>query len=160
MRLKMGKKKTYVVNLSQAEREHLENIVSSGVEQARKLTRARILLKADHDWTDKEISNALDVGSATVERIRKRCAEEGMTAALERKKSSRQYESKIDGETEAHLIALACGAPPEGRASWTLSLLSDRLVKLEQVELESVSYETVRKALKKTNLNRGKISNG
>lgn len=95
----MGKKKTYVVNLSQAEREHLENIVSSGIEQARKLTRARILLKADHDWTDKEISNALDVGSATVERIRKRYAEQGIMAALERKKSSRQYESKIDGET-------------------------------------------------------------
>ena len=83
-----------------------------------------------------------------------------MTAALERKKSSRQYESKIDGETEAHLIALACSAPPEGRASWTLRLLSSHLVKLEQVELEGVSYETVRKALKKTNLNRGKISNG
>lgn len=155
----MGKKQTYVVDLSQSEREHLENMVSSGTEKARKLTRARILLKADHSWTDREISNALDVGTATVERIRKRYAENGLSSALNRKKSSRQYDQKIDGEIEAHLIALACGSPPEGRARWTIRLLSDRLVNLEQVKLEAVSRETVRKVLKKTNLNLGRRNN-
>ncbi len=147
----MGRKQTYQVKLSQSERDHLENMVSTGTEKVRKLTRARILLKANAGWSDPEIAQALDVGVSTIERARKRYATEGLEAALNRKPTRRQYEQKIDGEAEAHLIALACGEPPEGYAEWSLRLLAERLVRLEQVEIESVSHETVRQVLKKTN---------
>jgi transposase len=156
----MARKQEYQVKLSQSERDHLENLVSTGTEKARKLTRARILLKADEGWIDKEIAKALDVGSATVRRIRVRYAREGLDSALNRKKSRRQYERKLDGADEAHLIALACGEPPAGYARWSLRLLSERLVSLEQVKIESVSHETVRQVLKKTNLSPGGTSSG
>ena len=146
----MSKKKTYTVDLSEKERDHLINMISSGTEKARKLTRARILLKADEDWIDKDISQALDVGRATVERIRKKYFEKGLEYAINRKPSSRQYKRKIDGKTEAYLIALSCGDAPAGYANWTLRLLADRLVKLEQVEIETISHETVRQVLKKS----------
>ena len=147
----MPRKKTYEVELPRSERGHLENLVSTGVAKARKLTHARILLKADEDWTDDAISQALDVGIATVGRIRRKYADGGLNNALNRKVSSRQYEYKIDGKTEAHLVALVCGKAPEGYARWTLRLLADRLVRLEQVEIGSISHETVRQALKKMN---------
>ncbi len=156
----MGRKKIFEVNLSQTEHDHLKNLVSVGEEKTRKLTRARILLKANEGWTDEQIHEALDVGQATVGRVRKRYAEAGLEVALNRRPTSRQYERKIDGKTEAHLIAMACGDAPEGYARWSLRLLSERLVALEQVEIESVSHETIRQALKKTNSNHGKISNG
>ncbi len=156
----MGRKKIYEVNLSQGEGDHLKNLVSAGVEKTRKLTRARILLKASEGWTDEQIHEALDVGQATVGRIRKRYAEEGLEVALNRRPTSRQYERKIDGKTEAYLIAMTCGDAPAGYARWSLRLLSERLVALEEVEIESVSHETIRQALKKTNSNHGKISNG
>ncbi|MBS1250093.1 MAG: hypothetical protein MAG431_01682 [Chloroflexi bacterium] len=145
----MPRKKMYEVNLSEKERDHLINLVSSGTEKARKLTRARILLKADEGWIDKDISEALNVGRATVERIRKKYFEGDLAKAINRKPSSRQYERKIDGKVEAHLIALSCGEPPKGYADWSLRLLADRLVKLEQVDIESISHETVRQVLKK-----------
>lgn len=145
----MPRKKMYEVNLSEKERDHLINLVSSGTEKARKLTRARILLKADEEWIDKDISEALNVGRATVERIRKKYFEGDLAKAINRKPSSRQYERKIDGKVEAHLIALSCGEPPIGYADWSLRLLADRLVKLEQVDIESISHETVRQVLKK-----------
>jgi transposase len=156
----MPRKKVYEVKLSCPERDHLINLISSGTENARKLTRGRILLKADEDWTDDLISQALDVGIATVGRIRRKYAEGGLDNALNRQPSRRQYERKIDGKSEAHLVALVCGEPPEGYAHWTLRLLADRLVKLEQVEVESVSHETIRQVLKKTTLSPGKTSNG
>ena len=156
----MGRKKVFEVNLSQAERDHLKNLVSVGVEKVRKLTRARILLKASEGWTNKQIHEALDVGQTTVERIRKRYAEEGLEAALHRRPTSRQYERKIDGKAEAYLIAMTCGDAPEGYARWSLRLLAERLVTLEQVEIESVSHETVRQTLKKMTSNRGKTNNG
>ena len=156
----MGRKKVYEVNLSKAERDHLENLVSTGVEKARKLTRARILLKANEGWTDKQIHEALDVGQPTVGRVRKRYAEEGLDVSLNRRPTRRQYERKIDGKAEAHLIALVCGEAPEGYARWSLRLLSERLVALEQVEIESVSHETERQALKKTDSSPGRINNG
>lgn len=143
-------KKLYEVELSQAEREHLENLVSSGVEKVRKLRRARILLKADAKWCDQDICDAFDVSRPTVERTRKRYAEEGFSIALNGKAGQRRYERKLDGRDEAHLVALVCGAPPEGYAQWSLRLLADEFVKLEQVELESISHETVRQVLKKT----------
>jgi len=156
----MPKKKTYKIDLSEKERDHLINMISSGTEKTRKITRARILLKADEDWMDKDISEALDVGRATVERIRKKHFEKGLEYAINRRPSSREYERKIDGKIEAHLIALSCGEPPAGYADWTLRLLADRLVKLEQVEIETISHETVRQVLKKSASNHGSRSNG
>lgn len=156
----MARKQEYQVNLSQSERDHLENLISSGTEKARKLTRVRILLKADAGWTDKQIVEALDVGHPTVGRIRKRYAAQGLDSAISRKTPRRQYERKLDGADEAQLIALTCGEPPEGYARWSLRLLSERLVTLEQVEIESVSHETIRQVLKKTNSSPGKTNNG
>lgn len=156
----MARKQEYLVKLSQSEREHLENLISKGVEKARKLTRARILLKADAGWTDEQTAKALDVGMSTIGRIRKRYATEGLKVALNRKPTRRQYERKIDGAAEAQLIALACGDPPVGYALWSLRLLAERLVRLEQVEIKSVSHETVRQVLKKTNSSPGRTSNG
>jgi transposase len=142
-------KKKYIVDLTVEEREELEALISSGVDSARKLTRARILLKADEGWTDKAISEALDVGRATVERVRKRFVEWGGIAAIERRKPRRRYERKLDGDAEARLIALACSAPPEGYERWTLRLLAERVVQLKAVDVESVSHEAVRQVLKK-----------
>jgi transposase len=153
-------KKIYIVELSKSERDHLENIVSTGTEKARKLTRARILLKADEGWTDPQIQAALDVSRPTVERVRHKYVTEGLTAALNRKQPDRDYQRKIDGRDEAHLIALVCGDPPEGYAKWSMRLLAERFVALEQVEVETVSHETVRQTLKKMNLSPGKTNNG
>jgi transposase len=156
----VGRKQAYQVKLSQDERDHLENLVSSGVERARKLTRARILLKADAGWTDEAIAEALDVGSATVGRVRQRYCEGGLSRAINRKRPDREYERKVDGEVEAHLVALVCSGPPPGHAEWSLRLLAERVVKLEQVDLDSLSHVTVRQVLKKTNSNRGASRNG
>ena len=101
--------------------------------------------------TDEEIARSLQIASATVERVRRRCVEEGIEAALGRKEQQRRRPRKLDGAAEAHLIAMACGEPPEGRARWTLRLLADRLVEWEIVD--SIHPETVRKTLKKTNSN-------
>jgi transposase len=152
--------KKYIVDLTPAERETLESLLASGQESARKLTRARVLLKADEDWTDAAISDALDVGTATVERVRKRFVEWGGIQAIERRKPRRRYERKLDGEGEARLVALACSAPPEGRERWTLQLLADELVALEAVDIESISYETVRRVLKKKGLSLGDMNSG
>lgn len=151
----MPRKKTYKVALSKSERDHLINMISSGTEKARKLTRARILLKAAEGWIDADISQALNVGTATVARIRKKYFQAGLAQAVNRKPSSRKYECKIDGQIEAHLIALSCGEAPVGYARWTLRLLAERLVELEQVDLESISHETVRQVLKKNASNPG-----
>ena len=145
--------KRYMVALTDEERRSLRALVSSGKGAARKLTHARILLKADArrggpGWTDLAISEGVDVGTATVERVRKRFVEEGLEAALVPAKSNRVYERKLDGDGEAHLIALACSESPEGRNRWTLELLADRMVALGQVD--SLSYQTVRRVLKKT----------
>jgi transposase len=151
-------RKKYIVTLTDEERAELRQMISSGTAPAQKLARARILLKADSGggrigWGDAAIARALDVGQATVARARQRFVEEGFEMALNTKRSGRHYPRAIDGEAEAHLIALACSQPPEGRARWTLRLLAGRLVELGVVE--SASYEAVRKTLKKTNLSPG-----
>ena len=151
-------KKKYIVTLTQEEREMLQEMLSRGKAAARKLTHARILLKADvaasgPGWNDEGIAEALEVGRATVERVRKEFVEEGLEAALERHKPRRQYRRTLDGDGEAHLIALACQKPPEGRSRWTLQLLADRMVQLEYVD--QISYQTVRRTLKKTNSSLG-----
>lgn len=151
-------KKRYLVTLTLEEREELQSIVSTGNAAARKLVRARILLLADEakggpKKSDPEITEALGCGRATVERVRKQFVEEGLQATLTPKPTTRTYENRLDGKAEAHLVAIACGSPPEGRGRWTLRLLADRMVGLGYVE--SVSHETVRQTLKKTNSSRG-----
>jgi hypothetical protein len=144
--------KKYRVRLTGEERNHLEKLVRKGKAHARKLLYARILLKADEDgpasWTDERIAEALEVSVATVARERKRYFEEGLEVALMPKKPGRPRRRVLDGRAEAHLIALACSSPPEGREHWSLRLLADRMVELGYVE--SLSYETVRRTLKKT----------
>ena len=140
----------YIVTLNAEEREMLQNMIRSGTERARKLTRARILLKADEGWKDEEICKALDVGRATVERVRKRFVLEGLAAGLNHRRSRRQYRCKVDGEQEARLIAVTCSKPPAGRARWSLRLLADRVVELQIVD--TVSHETIRQVLKNNEL--------
>jgi transposase len=150
--------KKYTVTLTAEERQQLHDLTRAGKAAAKKLMHARILLKADAApggpaWPDERIAQALDVSAATTGRVRQRFVEEGLEAALVRKKQGRPSRERVlDGRAEARLIALACSAPPAGRAAWTLRLLADRLVELEVVG--AVSYETVRRVLKKTNSGR------
>lgn len=137
----------YVVNLSADERETLRQLLRSGNASARRMMRARILLKSDEGLTDAEVAAAVDVGIATVHRIRQRCVEEGVEAALgERPRAGGP--SLLSGSAQAHLIAVACSTPPDGRPRWTLRLLADRVVELKLAE--RCSHETVRRVLKKT----------
>jgi len=146
--------KKYVVRLTSEERAKLQRLVSVGKAAARKILHARILLQADQGpdgpaWTDVQIAGALTAHPRTVAGVRERLVEQGLEAALNRKKQEHPSRSpKLDGKAEARLIALRCGEPPQGRIRWTLHLLADRLVELRAVD--SVSYETVRRALKKT----------
>jgi transposase len=139
----------YIVTLTEEERTGLRKLVTSGKRAARTLTRARILLKTDGGDDDQTIAQALDVGLSTIYRVRQRCVEEGVEAAITSRKPRRHYQRKLDGSQEAHLIALTCGEPPKGRARWTLRLLADRMVQLGYVD--RVSHETVRGTLEKTN---------
>ena len=150
--------KRYRVTLTVDERQELRKLVSTAKAAVRKLMRARVLLLADQaeggpGKADPEIAEAVSCGCATVERVRKQFVEEGLDAVLQPKPNTRVYERKIDGRAEAHLIAVVCGAPPKGRARWTLRLLGDQMVILGHVE--SLSHETVRQTLKKTNLSLG-----
>ena len=145
--------KKYRVTLTIEESAALEQRVRSGKGAARMLNHARVLLKADEGdggpgLTDAEVAEALETGLATVARVRQRFVEQGLDAALVPKPTARAYGRKLDGAGEAHLVKLACSAPPDGRNRWTLQLLADRMVALGHVE--TMSYETVRRALKKT----------
>ena len=150
--------KRYRVRLSEEEQQGLRSLVSKGRAAAYKQTHARILLlcdenQADGAMKDEEIARALKLGTATVERVRRRGVEEGLEAALGRRQQLNRRQRKLDGAGEAHLIALTCSQPPEGRAGWTLRLLADQLVECEIVD--SISTETVRQTLKKTNSSPG-----
>jgi len=151
--------KKYNVRLSKDERATIKKLMTSGRGPARMFTRARILLKADQSdegpgWSDERISEALEVTVQTIERVRKQLVEEGFDAVLSRREYKQKVSrKKIDGDMEAHLIALSCSDPPEGRARWTLRLLADTVVELGYVE--NISHEAIRQTLKKTNLNRG-----
>jgi transposase len=150
--------KRYRVTLLEEERQELQSMVSAGKASARKLVRARILLLADQadggpGKPDHEIADALGCGRATIGRTRQQFVEDGMDAALNPKPTTRIYQRRLDGKAEAHLVAIACGAPPEGRARWTLRLLADRMVGLGCVE--SVCHEAVRQTLKKMNSSLG-----
>lgn len=144
-------KKKYLVDLSTDEREELRHLVKRGKHSSRKVTRARILLLAAAGSTDEQIVAALCCGINTVERTRRRFVEEGLGCLKER--ARRGQARKLTGKQEAHLVALACSTPPEGRARWTLSLLADKVVELKFAT--TIARETVRQVLKKTNLSPG-----
>jgi transposase len=155
----------YKVNLTGEEREELHAMRSSGKRAANSVLNALILLNCDsgehqnNRLSNQQISEVLRVSMRRIDRVKRRFVEEGMERALERKSGGpRPAARKIDGEAEAHLVALACTKAPEGRARWTLRLLADKLVELEHCE--SVSHETVRRVLKKTKSNPGKSNNG
>jgi transposase len=144
--------KSYKVQLSDEERAELQRLISSGVAPARKLTRARILLKVDEGRIKTEISRVLDVTNNTVTNVC-RSFQSQRLAAIERKDPDREYAHSLDGEAEAHLIAIACSEAPGGRERWTLRLLQTEMV--ERKYVDEVSHETIRTALKKTNLSLG-----
>jgi transposase len=146
--------KRYIVNLTAAERDALEQLVRRERVSGLQRLRASILLKADDDLTDQEIAEDLEVGVRTVERIRQRCVERGVAASLERKtQENPSRPRKLDGAAEARLAQIACSEAPEGRSRWTLSLLADKLVELKV--FESVSKSTIQRGLKKTRLSPG-----
>jgi transposase len=146
-------KKKYPLILNDTEGDELKRLIAAGTAPARKLTHARVVLKADQSpegpaWVDEEVAEAVQTSQPTVCRVRKQYFEEGLEAALKRRPPNREYHRKLDGEQEARLVALACSEPPEGRARCSLRLLADKLLELEIVE-EEVSYQTVRRTLKK-----------
>jgi len=144
--------KKYVVRLTDGEREHLEGLVRTGKAAVYKIKHAHILLQSDADgpgWKDERVAEVFRCHTNTARNVRQRFVEDGMEAALERKKRPLPARERIlDGKAEAHLIALACSDAPKGRVRWTLSLLADKLVELNVVD--SISYRTVQRALKKT----------
>ena len=145
--------KKYIVRLTEEEREQLRTMIGKGKAAAYKIKHANILLAADADgpsWADVQIAKAFSTHAHTVRNVRQRFVEQGLEAALERKKQKAPSRKRIlDGEKEARLLAIACSEPPEGFSQWTLKLLAGEMVRLEIVE--DISYETVRRALKKTN---------
>jgi transposase len=149
-------KKKYLVDITADEREQLEQLLRGGTHATRKVTRARILLKAADGCTDEAIAQALHVGHVTVERTRQRFVEGGLAALHDRPRPGKK--PKLNAKGEARLIAEACSAAPDGRQRWTLELLADRVVELKLAE--SYSYEAVRRVLKKTNSSLGVSSSG
>lgn len=146
-------KSKYAVYLSEVERAELRTLIGHGVAPAREVAHARILLKADQGdggpgWDDAAIAGALELCARTVARVRQQYVTQGLEAALTRRMPERVYVRKLDGQQEAHLIALACSTPPTGRERWSLRLLADALVRLELVD--TVSHETVPQTLKQT----------
>jgi transposase len=145
--------KKYIVRLTEKEREELSQLINTGKAAAYKRCHAQILLKADvsdqgDGWTDLQISQAFDITTRTVERVRQRLVKGGLDAAINRAKQSRVRKRCLDGEQEAHLVALSCSEPPEGRSRWTLQLLADKMIELSYVE--TISDDTVQRVLKKT----------
>jgi transposase len=154
--------KKYIVRLSEEERQTLEQIVTTGKRAAYTINHARILLKADGNqlngsWRDQDIQAALDMSLRTIERVRQRFVEEGLDAALKCRPGGGR-KPKLDGEVEAHLVALRCSEAPNGKGRWTLRLLAGQMVELGYIE--QLSHESVRQVLKKTNCNRGDNSAG
>ncbi len=151
---------TYKVTLTKEERDQLTEMTRTGTHAARKIIHSLILLNVDRGpyntekQINEDVSKVLKIGMRTIDRVKKRFVEEGLEAALKMAPTSRVYDKLVDGDMEAHLIALACGEPPKGFARWSLRLLADKLVELRYAE--DISYETVRRTLKKTNLSLGK----
>jgi transposase len=151
--------KRYTVKLTKAEVEELMSIINKGSHTSQTFRAAYILLNCDEGpysqkVTNEQISKVLKVGMRTIDRVKKKLVEEGLDTVLERRPTKRNYQSKVDGDTEAKLITLCCSEPPKGFAKWSLRLLADKMVELKYVQ--SISHVTVRSVLKKTNLNPGK----
>lgn len=149
----------YKVTLSKEEREELISITKGGNHSSKKLIHALILLNCDEGAFSDKVSNddivkVLKIGARTIDRVKRKFVEEGYAAALENKPTSRVYNKKADGDVEAHLVALSCSKAPDGFSKWSLRLLADKMIELEYVD--DISYETVRRVLKKTNYARGK----
>ena len=152
----MALKDKFVVRLTVEQRQELDKLAATGKRPAATITRARILLKADagsDGWADDRIAEALDTSPATVARVRKKFVEQGLQAAVARKRPAGRQYRKLDGAQEARLAAVACSPPPEGQARWTMKLLADKLVELEVVE--AIDPATVWRTLKKTRSSRG-----
>ena len=155
---------TYKVTLTSEEREQLIEITRTGTHAAKKIIHALILLNVDRGTqaeqrqTNEEICKVLKIGMRTIDRVKKRFVEEGFEASLKMAPTSRIYDKLVDGDMEAHLIALVCGEPPKGFARWSLRLLAGQLVELRVTE--SISHETIRRTLKKTNLSLGESKGG
>jgi transposase len=148
----------YEVALNEEQRSTLQRLISSGKAPARKLAHARMLLKidrntADNVWTDEQVAEALEVSRSTVMRVRERFVEHGLDDALNHRQAPQARSRALDGAQEAHLIALSCSPCPNGQERWTLRMLAERMVQLEYTE--QISYETVRRTLKKMSSNRG-----
>jgi transposase len=150
----------YTVDLTDAERAELREILSKNKAKRSTIINAYVLLKADRScgWTNEAIASAYEVSTKKVEQLKKRFVEEGFEAALSRKPVTNAHRRKITGDEEAHLIALYCSQAPEGHERWTLRMLADKMVELDMIA--SVSHETIRRTLKKMNLNRGKRKHG
>jgi len=148
----------YPIKLNEAEREQLRQLVTSGTSKARKIRRVQVLLKSDSseggpNWSYQKISEAYNVSERTIADVRQAYFESGLEVAINRKRPRRVYVHRLDGEAEAHLIALACGDPPAGHERWSLRLLQSQMIQLKYVE--NVSHETLRTTLKKMNLSLG-----
>ncbi len=154
----------YRFSLTEEEREELQAIVCRGKHNTSKVINALILLNCDEKeeeprtLREQDIADVLNISLMKLYRVKKRFVEEGLHMALHGRKGQQSYEKKADGEFEAHLIALSCSDPPQGHVRWSLRLLADKVVELQYVD--SVSYETIRRVLKKTNLSLGKSSGG
>ncbi len=150
----------YKITLTEEERRDLKSIASKGKHKSQKVLNALVLLNCDEGKfqtkrsTNEQVAGVLKISMKKIDRVKKRFVEEGLDIALEGHQGKRIYEKKADGDFEAHLVALSCSKPPEGFARWSLRLLADRAVELNYID--SISYETVRRVLKKTKLNRGK----
>lgn len=147
----------YLINLTDEERQELEQMTRKGQASVRKIKRAQILLHADEGKTDKAVAEALHVAEATVFRTRRRCVEQGLEAALNESPRTGKAR-KLNGKQEAFLVALACTKPPEGRSCWTMQMLADQLMTLEIVD--TISDETVRRNLKRGKSSLGKGASG
>ncbi len=155
--------KKYIVDLSQTEQKSLQKLTRTGKQAAYKINHGRILLLADINqsdggWSDEAISKALNISISTIERVRRRFVIEGLDTALNYRHGRGRKQKRLDGETEAYLLAIACSEAPQGRERWTLRMLADKMVELNYVE--SISHETVRQTLKKMRLSLGKKSVG
>ena len=156
--------KKYIVTLTEAERSYLNEMTSKGRHRSQKVLNALILLACDKgeyqnlSSTNAEISKVLNTSMRKIDRVKKRFVKSGLDVALNGKKSDRVYEKKADGDFDAHIVALSCSKPPEGFSRWSLRLLADRAVELKYID--NISYETVRRVLKKTNLSPGRKKSG
>ena len=142
--------KKYMVDLKAEEQDTLTSMISSGTQRVRKINHARILLKAAEGWTDEQIRASLDISIPTIERVRQRFVEEGLQQALVPHRTRRKYQHLMDGNQEAHLLALACSQPPKGHRRWSLRLLASEMLRLEYIA--EVSHVTVRNIMQENEL--------